>query len=272
MRALLPLTTALCLALAPMAPAQSAVDIYEKAAAAYKAGDLDTAFAGYLVAAHAGLDLAQYNVATYFRDGLGSVPAEGAKAEHWFKLAAAQGNAMAAESLAMMYHYGNHIPQDATAARRYMQQAAEGGRVVAQYNFGVFLRHGMGGPTDLQGAVPWLEKAAAADYTDAWLVLGDLHFNDLKDYASGYRYYEEAAKRDQPRGYHILGQMFFYGEGKPQDDIRAWVWFAFADGNGQPKARGFLDQLQARMTKSDFDAANALADQCFESGEYTPCL
>ena len=69
----------------------------------------------YRLAAAQGNALAQYNLGDKYKNGAG-VPKDNAEAVRWYRLAAAQGNAGAQGSLGFMYATGAGVPQNTERA------------------------------------------------------------------------------------------------------------------------------------------------------------
>ncbi len=67
-----------------------------------------------------------------------------------------------------------------------------------------------------------------------------------------------------------LGNMYAKGEGVPENDIRAYVWWSMAKTQGNTKAAGNLDIWKPEMTPQQIAEAQALAAKCYESN-YKEC-
>ena len=83
----------------------------QRAAAAYKAGDYDTALQIFISLAEKGDLVAQFNLAKMYREGKG-VSKDYKAAVKWFNLSAAQGNAIAQYHLGVAYSYGLGVVPD----------------------------------------------------------------------------------------------------------------------------------------------------------------
>ncbi len=106
------------------------------------------------------------------------VPQDDKEALRWFRLAAAQGNAMAQNSLGLTYERGQGVPKDYQKALRWYRlaqgqayeeailsyrRAANQGDATAQYNLGEMYMLGRGVPKDYTQAYVWVALAAAQD-------------------------------------------------------------------------------------------------------------
>ena len=67
-----------------------------------------------------------------------------------------------------------------------------------------------------------------------------------------------------------LGIMYDNGEGVPENNIRAYVWWSMAKTQGDADAAVNIDILKPQMTKQQIAQAQALASQCYES-DYKDC-
>ena len=97
----------------------------------------------YHQAALANHDVAQYNLALGYRDGLG-VPRSQRIAVKWLRVSAAAGNADAQNDLGYCLHEGLGVGKDRRHAFRWYLRAAKQGVVRAQFNVGLCYRDGEG--------------------------------------------------------------------------------------------------------------------------------
>jgi localization factor PodJL len=133
----------------------------------YLDGTLDTAVnlpeaVKYLTAAATqGQPVAQYRLGTLYERGQG-VPADGAKASHWYQLAANQGNRKAMHNLAVAYASGAMGKKNMAEAARWFAKAAALGLSDSQFNLAVLYERGDGVPQSLLDAYKWYSIAAAS--------------------------------------------------------------------------------------------------------------
>lgn len=106
-----------------MAPLPVLGQNVEIAYAALQAGDYDTAFREYRLAAEQGDAMGQANLGNMYRLGYG-VSHDGAEAVRWYRLAAEQGDAAAQANLGTMYKLGEGVPQDAILTHMWLNLAA----------------------------------------------------------------------------------------------------------------------------------------------------
>ena len=90
-----------------------------------------------------------------------AVPQDDAEAVRWYRLAAAQGNALAQNNLGLMYDDGRGVPEDDAEAVRWYRLAAAQGNASAQFNLGLMCANGRGVPQDNVSAHMWLNLATA---------------------------------------------------------------------------------------------------------------
>ena len=132
--------------------------------AAHTRGDDATAFELFSRLAAANNADGQYNLAIFYRDGLGT-GASAAAAERWFERAAEYGHDGAMNNLAVLYLTVNAVTSGIryetnelrqSKARSWLENAAGHGNAYAAYNLGI-LHHKQG---DMDAATKWFDKAA----------------------------------------------------------------------------------------------------------------
>jgi hypothetical protein len=84
-----------------------------------------------------------------------------AAAAHWYRRAAASGNALAQSTLGDMYYYGRDVPQDFAAAAAWWRLAADQGVALAQLNLSVLYANGDGVEQDYVKSHMYANLAAA---------------------------------------------------------------------------------------------------------------
>ena len=89
------------------------------------------------------------------------------EAGKWFRLAAAQGNALAQHNLGLMYRNGKGITQDYIQAVKWYRLAAVQGLDTAQNNLGLMYVQGEGVAQDYVRAHMWLNLAAMSGFANA---------------------------------------------------------------------------------------------------------
>ena len=84
------------------------------------------------------------------------VPKDYDEAVKWYRLAAAQGNALAQNNLGVMYENGLGVPKDYDEAIKWYRLAAAQGNAAAQNNLGGMYANGRGVPQDDVLSYMWL--------------------------------------------------------------------------------------------------------------------
>ena len=79
-----------------------------------------------------------------------------------------------------------------------------------------------------------------------------------------------AAKQGAAYAQSNLGVMYDNGEGVPENDAEAYVWFSMAKTQGETDASTNLDLIKPEMTKQQISDGQALATKCYESN-YKEC-
>ena len=79
-----------------------------------------------------------------------------------------------------------------------------------------------------------------------------------------------AAKDGDAIAQFYLGLMYDNGEGVPENNIRAYVWWSMAKTQGFEQAAVNLDIFKPKMTKQQIAEGQALAAKCYESN-YKDC-
>lgn len=102
---------------------------------------------------------AQFRLGERYYDERVRDPAKDAEAQKWLGLAAAQGNAQAADRLGWIYYRGNGVPQDYAEAANWYRRAAAEGNLDAMTRLGNLYREGKGVPRDPAAGRAWINKA-----------------------------------------------------------------------------------------------------------------
>jgi hypothetical protein len=68
----------------------------------------------------------------------------------------------------------------------------------------------------------------------------------------------------------LLGNMYADGEGVPENDVEAYVWFSVAAAQGLEVARSNRDIISETLTPEQRARGQDMATRCFES-DYQDC-
>jgi len=123
-------------------------------------------FAADMALAEAGNNVAMFNIALYYKDGMG-VATDMREAAKWSLRAAEAGNTGAQFNLGTCYTNGTGVAADAREAFKWYTRAAEAGNADAQCNLGACYADGEGVAADFTAARNWLSLAAAAGIEEA---------------------------------------------------------------------------------------------------------
>jgi len=68
----------------------------------------------------------------------------------------------------------------------------------------------------------------------------------------------------------MLAAKYALGEGVPQSNVYAHMWFNISSVNGNKQATKYRDGITENMTPSAIEQAQSLAKKCMDSG-YKDC-
>ena len=146
---------------------------YEDGVNAALAGDYDTAFREFTIAAGEGLDLAQYNLGILYFTGQG-VEQDYEIAFRWTEAAALQGHPGAQLNLGSLYYFGNGVRQDRDKAVEWYAISARAGNGAAAYTLAAMLRDGDHVDRDPVLAHAWAAWAARYDHPEAGAMIEEI--------------------------------------------------------------------------------------------------
>lgn len=143
----------------------------------------------FVFAAEKGLAPAQSRLGYMYAEGLG-VTQDSEKSEHWYRMAANQGDIDAMVSLGNIY-YG--IRNDFNTAFHYYSDAADAGDADAQLSLAYMYLRGEGVEQDYEKAFKWTEKSAEQGLAQAQNELGRAYEQMKQDYNKAIEWYKKAA-------------------------------------------------------------------------------
>lgn len=114
---------AMLIAILGAAPAPHAAD-FKSGVDAFDAGDVESAWLQFWMLAQDGDAAAQYNLAQFYRQGIG-VEVDLREARRWYERAANQGHGFAQYALGLMYETGDGGRRDLSQARTWYARAAD---------------------------------------------------------------------------------------------------------------------------------------------------
>jgi len=80
-------------------------------------------------------------------------------------------------------------------------------------------------------------------------------------------------KSSNPRGLTLaytfiyLGFMYRDGQGVPQNDARAYMWWSVLAAQGEESSRSYRDSIAAKLTPEQLAQGQDMATKCFESND-----
>lgn len=83
-------------------------------------------------------------------------------------------------------------------------------------------------------------------------------------------WYRKAANQGYAYAQYNLGYMYANGEGVPVNFIRGYLWWSMAKTQGNVLAAEGIDSLSAAMTPKQIATGQAFAAKCYESN-YSDC-
>ena len=143
---------------------------YEDGVNAAFAGDFDTAFREFSLAAQQGLSLAQYNLAILYFTGQG-VDQDYDQAFRWTEAAAVQGHINAQANLASLYLEGTGVVQDVDQAISWFSAAGRSGHASSAITLAAMYRDGEPIEQDFVQAHAWAQVAQREAHPEAEEVL-----------------------------------------------------------------------------------------------------
>lgn len=167
----------------------------------------------FVSAAEKGLAVAQSKLGFMYAEGLG-VTLDFEKSEHWYRMAANQGDIDAMVSLGTMYYSGVEdygIHKDFNTAFHYYSDAAYAGDAAAQLYLAYMYLRGEGTEQDLEKAFEWTEKSAEQGFAQAQNELGRAYEQMKQDYNKAIEWYKKAAAQGFQEAQQNLDRLYEHG-------------------------------------------------------------
>jgi TPR repeat protein len=215
----------------------------------------------YKRATNAGSTEACYCTGVAYAKGFG-VTQDLDLANHYYRLGAQRGSAMAINNLGYHYEDGNRgLAQDLGRALDCYRRAAELGAEIAQYNLGQAYKYGKFGLTpDLVRAAAYYRAAARAGHVDATVSWGDCLEKGLGvavNHAKAMAQYRRAMNMGSARAVWRCGLLYELGLGVEQDFGQAARYYAEAAQHGCIGAQRCLGNMYRWGRGVDRDPALA---------------
>ncbi len=202
------------------------------------------------------------------------------KGAYWLEKAAEQGYKDSRKARALAYYMAekNHTNR-CKAAYWFGQSARYDDDRDSMFSYAVCLEYGDGVSKNVKDAVFWYEKALEKGLSAAGVPLGMIYGKGeyvLKDLYKAAGYFEKAAQLGDPDGRLNIAISYLNGYGVPKDLRLALHWATKAAENGQEKAKGLKELLEAELgeksapqqsTNSAKDILDKAMD-CLRRGDY----
>lgn len=172
------------------------------------------AYKVFVSAAEKGLAPAQCELGHMYAEGLG-VAQDYVQAEHWYRMAANQGDIDAMVYLGTMYYSGVEdygIHKDFNKAFHYYSRAANfGNDAEAQLYLAYMYLRGEGTEQDLEKAFEWTKKSAEQGFAQAQNELGRAYEQMKQDYNKAIEWYQKAAAQGFQEAQQNLDRLYENG-------------------------------------------------------------
>lgn len=155
--------------------------LFKKAMKAFDAYDDGRALRLMRECAEAGDPVACYEVALFYRTGVGT-PVDHEQSSHWIQRLvelAEDGNLEAQAKLSGMLRWGDLLPVDIERANYWLERAAEGGWSDSQHDLASYYEGGhYGYPLDPGCASSWYERAFEQEHPETLYMFAIREFKD----------------------------------------------------------------------------------------------
>jgi len=148
--------------------------------------------------------------------------------------------------------------------------AFNAGSILAQdYQKGLSAYHAGDFVATLQEWRPLAEQGNAS----AQSYLGDMYYEGEglpQDFTEAVRWYRLSAEQGDAFAQHNLGFMYDNGEGVPEDLVAAYMWWNLSAAQGIEKAKKNKDIFAGQMTREQIAEAQRLSRECL-ARDYKGC-
>jgi len=215
---------------------------------------MDESFRWYLQAAEQGIAASQFNVGSLYLGGVGTV-ADEEKALYWFRKAAEQGHAQAAEMVRQLeapaepqiiteeaeepsvVEKENLTKSECTVDEEKSAKAAAPGQAAEDlYQRGKAAIQAK----DYQNGLNDLIQAGQQGHADAQSMAGYMYLKWKQDKAQAFYWYSLAAQQNNALAQLYLGEAYRTGSGVAQDYAAAVQWYQRAAEQGDANAQNNL--------------------------------
>ncbi|MDR2794892.1 MAG: sel1 repeat family protein [Holosporaceae bacterium] len=150
--------------------------------------------------------------------------------------------------IGLTYYNGNtFIPKNYEAAEEWLHKSAMQGCVRAEYTLGIMYLKGHGVPQNYSLGLQLIMMTAQKGLPEAFFSLGSIYYcgkyGTQKNCYLASKYFMGAALHGYTSCFEILGIMYFYGDGIPQNHVEAEICFSRAATNGFLISKYFLGTI-----------------------------
>lgn len=174
------------------------------------------------------------------------------RAQRYFQLGAAQGNAICQNGLGQIYAGGKGVPVDYVEAIKWYRLAVDQGLYYSQYNLGRIYRDGKGVAKDLGEAARLFKLSADQGYAPAEYALGNAYLNGQgvpKDPVEAFKWQKRAAEGGNRFAQNNYGYMLLNGLGTEKNEAEGWLWVEKAAAQGETHAIAKIKAREAAKVK-----------------------
>ena len=182
------------------------------------------AFKWYKKAAENGLSEAQYNLANFYMNGLGTDESQ-EKAFEWYKKAAEQGHIESNLCLAICYEQGIGTDVDEEKAFNIAKSIEDKNNPSIEYCLGVYYEQGIGTDIDLEKAFDCYKNCANKGYDKGQLRVAYCYENGIgvkQDYKKAFNRYKKAMSNGNEDAKYLVGHCYEEGIGTNVDYKKAF--------------------------------------------------
>ena len=204
-------------------------------------GDVENGIKWLKIAAMGGSEAAQRRLGLYYSEGK-IVAKNDQLAAGYLILSALQekpGSEHSQFLLAVMYEYGEGVPQDQDEALKWYKLSAENNVVEAQIRLA---RHYRLEKPNAELEEIWFERAAHNGSPNAQFALG-CHKLEKGEDTEGLKWIKLGAQNGYAEGQWFIGNLYFQGVNVQKDPKEAAKWVKMAANNGVVKAQFYISLM-----------------------------
>lgn len=198
-----------------------------------------------------GDSVAAATLAYRYRYGKGGLTKDAKRALEYNRLAASLGDSESAFNAGDMYDTGEGVARDRKQALRYYRDAARKKHPDALASLGVMYWYGEGMKRDRTKALQYYRKAARLGSPDALFNLGQAYTAGIgtnRNLKKAIKSLEAAAELGHVRAQYRTGEAYYKGDGTKSDRRLALRWLTKASRGGDRDAKALLKIVRASLS------------------------